>query len=169
MVQKKILVPAGRVHIADADTVVREISSSPELQLGAYVKIIGPIRGVVLIMFPEKHALVFAVLLSRREPGTTKVLDELGVSAIAEACNILAGSYLKALGRECGLLLFHSTSRFTSSSTLGATQNITMVLGGAEMETVVLDASFNVQGEQMHGSFALFCESGVLDMISGGA
>jgi len=78
------------------------------LVAGLTLSILGDATGKIILLFPRDSALHLADMLLKQPVGTSKILTEMGHSAIKEAGNILTGAYLSALNEFLGMLLLIS-------------------------------------------------------------
>ena len=163
LAQKPVRIRSVKAGIMLADDALESISQSP--LIGAYVKIIGPIKGAVVVMFSPKSAAQFADMLLQKNSGTTKVIGRMEMSALSEACNIISASCLTGLGKEFGFLLFQSTPRFTSTSTLAATGNLKSYFD-AQLPITVVEAEFEV-GNGTCGMLKVVYDGSMAKMVAG--
>jgi chemotaxis protein CheC len=74
----------------------------------AYLPFAGDADGCMLLLFSQLQALSLFELLGLHAPATLLALDDLHKSALAEAGNIVAATYLNALAEFSGLRLHPS-------------------------------------------------------------
>jgi len=79
------------------------VSKPEELSVAVSLKILGKLRGGMLVFFPETSALPLIDLLMQRKIGTTEVFSILDESALSETAHILCSSYLNAIGQFLNL------------------------------------------------------------------
>ncbi|MGH7738505.1 MAG: chemotaxis protein CheC [bacterium] len=104
-----------RINITVPNATVLSLSEIPQLMgdpntlvAGLTLSILGDATGKILLLFPRDSALHLADMLLKQPVGTSKILNEMGHSAIKEAGNILTGAYLSALNEFLGMLLLIS-------------------------------------------------------------
>lgn len=102
----------GGVHLQNPTLRLMPLSRIPEIAGGpasvvvaVYLGIHGDLNGHVVLLFQEKAALRVSEMLMGLEPGSMAALDDLGLSAIAEAGNVCCGACLSALADRTGLVL----------------------------------------------------------------
>lgn len=108
LIDKKIMITVPVVRVIPLK-MVPEILGDPEALVAAtHLRILGDASGHILLLFPRSSALALVDLLLKQPIGSTKVLSEMGESALKEVGNILAGAYLGALTEFLGILMLHS-------------------------------------------------------------
>jgi chemotaxis protein CheC len=104
-----------RINITVPNASILSLSELPGLMgdpntlvAGLTLSILGDATGKIVLLFPRDSALHLADMLLKQPVGTSKILNEMGHSAIKEAGNILTGAYLSALNEFLGMLLLIS-------------------------------------------------------------
>jgi len=105
---KKINITVPHATILSLPDVSRLVGDPNTLVAGLTLSILGDATGKILLLFPRDSALHLADMLLKQPVGTSKILNEMGHSAIKEAGNILTGAYLSALNEFLGMLLLIS-------------------------------------------------------------
>lgn len=105
---KKIYITVPQANILALTDVPKLVGDPNTLVAGLILSILGDCTGKILLIFPRDSALHLADMLLKQQIGTSKILTELGHSAIKEAGNILTGAYLSALNEFLGMLLLIS-------------------------------------------------------------
>ncbi|MFO7946005.1 MAG: chemotaxis protein CheC [Armatimonadota bacterium] len=100
-------------------------SQKPEKVLAsAYVAFEGDAGGCLLLLFSAEQAESLFALLGLEVPDDVMALSEIQRSAVSEAGNIIASSYLHALGKFTGLRL------------LPVPPGVAVGMGGAILQTI---------------------------------
>ena len=68
--------------------------------------------GVSFIFLREDHAKLLIDLLNKQKPGTTKKIDELGLSALKETANLIAGVYINEFVKIAGKDLEYTEPKY---------------------------------------------------------
>ncbi|MBI6546567.1 MAG: chemotaxis protein CheC [Cyanobacteria bacterium NC_groundwater_1444_Ag_S-0.65um_54_12] len=98
LLRQRIKMNVPRASVLSLAT-VGELLGGPETSVWAiYLKMAGELEGHVIFILPNAIGTVLVDLLMRRPTGSTKIIDEVGESALAEMGNILTSNYLTALG-----------------------------------------------------------------------
>jgi chemotaxis protein CheC len=89
---------------------ISDFIADPEAMVTAIrMAISGDVFGNILLIYPEQSALNVADLLSKRELGSVKEIDELDKSALKESGNIIAGSFLTSISNYLDINMVEST------------------------------------------------------------
>jgi chemotaxis protein CheC len=105
---KKINITVPHATILSISDVSQLVGDPNTLVAGLTLSILGDATGKILLLFPRDSALHLADMLLKQPVGSSKILNEMGHSAIKEAGNILTGAYLSALNEFLGMLLLIS-------------------------------------------------------------
>lgn len=74
-----------------------------ELSIAVSLRILGKLKGGILVLFPHRSALLMIDILMQREVGSTELFTVLDESVLSESSHILCCSYLNAVGEFLGL------------------------------------------------------------------
>ena len=107
LLKKKIMISVPQVKILKLQEVENLLGDSNTLVAGIIMNVLGDVTAKILLLLTRESALSLADMLLQNPVGTTKVLSEVGNSAIKRR-NILAGAYMNALNEFLGLLLLPS-------------------------------------------------------------
>ncbi|HUO57584.1 MAG TPA: chemotaxis protein CheC [bacterium] len=105
---KKINITVPKANVIPLSRVPGLVGDPNTLVAGLILSILGDATGKIILLFPRESALSLSDMLLKQPLGTTKILSEMGHSAIKEAGNILTGAYLSALNEFLGMLLLIS-------------------------------------------------------------
>ncbi len=105
---KKIHITVPKANVLPLSEIPKLVGDPNTLVAGLTLSILGDATGKIVLLFPRDSALHLADLLLKQPVGTSKILTEMGHSAIKEAGNILTGAYLSALNEFLGMLLLIS-------------------------------------------------------------
>lgn len=94
----KITIDVPRVDLVSFDHVADFVGGSEQVLACVYLEVLGDLPGTVLVMFDETTACRLLTTLMADEEANFQNLTSLQQSALKEIGNILAGSYLSALG-----------------------------------------------------------------------
>lgn len=106
LLNKKVMINVPRVRLLSIDKISEtEFMIEPEeVSIAVSLKMLGSLKGGMLVLFSQKSALMMIDVLLQRKSGTTQFLTTVDSSAIAESSHILSSSYLNAVGE---LLMIH--------------------------------------------------------------
>jgi chemotaxis protein CheC len=108
LIKKKVTISVPEVKVLELSEVENLLGDSNSLVAGVIMNVLGDITAKILLLLSRDSALSLADMLLQKEVGSTKVLSEVGNSAIKETGNILAGAYMNALNEFLGMLLLPS-------------------------------------------------------------
>jgi len=110
LLNRTIQMQVPRLTMTGFDEVSDLLGGAERLVAGVNLKVLGAARGDILMIFPlESAERLLADLVGIT--GATPFDEELGVSTLLEIGNILASSYLTALGQMLGNTLIPSVPR----------------------------------------------------------
>jgi len=95
---KKITINVPQVNLVSFDHVADFVGGSEQVLACVYLEVMGDLPGTVLVMFDRPTACRLLTTLISEETPDFSNLSPLQQSALQEIGNILAGSYLSALG-----------------------------------------------------------------------
>ncbi len=97
MIGQRITLRVPRVSVTEINAVPDHLGGAETLLVGITLQILGDARGNIMLLFPQESARrLLGCLLNRDERRLE--MDELEVSALKEVGNILASTYLSAIG-----------------------------------------------------------------------
>ena len=113
MLEKKVMISVPRLKALNKSDASLMAEDPDMLVAGILMHVLGDATARIFFMVPRKNAILLSDLLLKNEPGTTKVLSELGHSSLKETGNILASQYLNATSEFLGLLMVPSVPNLT--------------------------------------------------------
>ncbi len=119
MLGQKVSMTVPAVRVESLEKMAQALGDAEKVINAIYFSVNGGISGTMLLLFPIRESLKIADILTVRNVGQTKDLDEMGLSALKEAGNIIAGTYLRAIGQTLNKKITYSVPGFTSDM-LGA-------------------------------------------------
>lgn len=124
---KKVLVNVPRVTLSSVDQISdSEFTISPnEISIAVSLRILGSLKGAMLVLFPQKSALMLVDILMHRKPGITELLTLVDASALSESSHILSSSYLNAVGE---FLMVHRLFPLVSQITVDRMDRLNKLL-----------------------------------------
>ena len=108
LIKKKIMITVPTARIIDIKDVPNLLGDSNSIVAGIVMNVLGDITAKILLLLTRESALSLADMLLQKPVGTSKVLSEVGNSAIKETGNIVSGAYMNALNEFLGLMLLPS-------------------------------------------------------------
>ena len=100
LLRKKVTIEVPQITVMSHEAVSSKdfTFQSSEVGLAVEFKILGAVRGGMLVLFSQKSAMMMIDVLMKRPGGSTQLLNLLEASALAESSHILSGAYLNAVG-----------------------------------------------------------------------
>lgn len=102
----------GQIQLQAPQVAFLPLSRVPEVAGGAatvvvavYLGMEGDLKGHLMLIFSEEAAAGLVDLLLDQPVGTTTELDEMAISALAEAGNICGSAFMNAIADETGLVI----------------------------------------------------------------
>src|SRR5579883_3108659 len=108
MIDQTVDMSVPRVGIVPLGEFAQMAGGPESLAAGVYMPVAGDAPGHVAFLLPAESAFRLADQLLGRPVGTTTSFEDLEFSALMEVGNILASSYLVAIGDMTGLNLLSS-------------------------------------------------------------
>lgn len=102
---KKVSVNIPQVRLMGLEKISGfEFFAEPkELGIAVSLKILGKLKGGMLVLFPQSSALLMIDILTHRQIGSTDVFSLTDESVLSEGSHIICCSYLNAIGELLGL------------------------------------------------------------------
>lgn len=108
LIKKKIMITVPTARVIDIREVPNLLGDSNSIVAGIVMNVLGDITAKILLLLTRESALSLADMLLQKPVGASKVLSEVGSSAIKETGNIVSGAYMNALNEFLGLMLLPS-------------------------------------------------------------
>lgn len=151
---KKIYITVPKATIIPLSEVSQLVGDPQTLVAGLTLSILGDATGKIVLLFPRDSALHLADMLLKQPVGTSKILSEMGHSAIKEAGNILTGAYLSALNEFLGMLLLISVPTLVFDMAGALLANITQGMEET-LKVICIETNFMDENEGIGGYFIL--------------
>jgi len=169
MVGETIYLHVPRVTLADIAEVPDIMGGPEQVVVGIALQIRGDARGNILLVFPLDCAeRMVTQLLARDE--SVEVFDEIGISTIKEVGNILASSYLGAMGSLLNLTLLPSIPLLANDMAGSVIDFLLIELSEDGNQALMIETEFhgNSPGDEIiRGHFFLMPDPASLEVITG--
>jgi len=153
MVKKKIDILVPRANILALDKVADIFGGAEVLVKTVYLEILGDVSGVILFSFRKDEANRFVDLLLSNPAGTSKIINELGQSALKEVATIISGAYLNALAKFLRMRLLISTPGFAEDMAGAIIEDILIETSKEADQFFVIDTEFEIVSEKVNTYF----------------
>ncbi|MCG0278143.1 MAG: chemotaxis protein CheC [Thermanaeromonas sp.] len=125
----------------------------------------GRAPGKIMFLLTQESAFFLIDFLLGQPLGTTRRLDDMGISVLTEVGNILSGSFLTAFAEFCKLEFIPSVPAFAFDM-LGAVLSSAFLEGGYFADqALVVETQFYSPETQISGYFFLIPEENALGVI----
>lgn len=105
LLDKVVMIDVPKVKLLGLDglNTADSFQEPKEISLAIYSKILGPLKGVTLVLFSKSASLRMSDILLQKSLGQTQLLTLVDMSALSETAHILCCSYLSAVGEILNL------------------------------------------------------------------
>ena len=98
------------VQVLDYNDAVEQMGGPEQMIVGSLISLEGDVQGMILFLLQKNFSsMMIKTLLCAEEAPEMESIDEMGYSVIQEVANIMAASYLNAIGSLTGLTIGMST------------------------------------------------------------
>ncbi|MBS5633785.1 MAG: chemotaxis protein CheC [Clostridiales bacterium] len=98
------------VQVLDYNDAVEQMGGPEQMIVGSLISLEGDVQGMILFLLQKNFSsMMIKTLLCAEEAPEVESIDEMGYSVIQEVANIMAASYLNAIGSLTGLTIGMST------------------------------------------------------------
>ena len=121
--------------------------------IAVYLQLLGDASGVILLSLEKTEAVRLADTLLGQQPGKTKILTELGGSALKETASILSGAYLSATGKLLRMRLLISSPGMAQDMAGAIVENILAETSKDADYALVMDTELKIVMEKIVAYF----------------
>lgn len=166
MLNKRVNLEVPNAALVEGAELAQSLGDDPQPVLAIWLQILGDARGHMLFVFPWDSALnMLETLLPSKERAMP--LSELELSCLREVGNIVASSFLNALGSLLKFALIPSIPKVYIDRAGMVAQHFMVDASGEDELTVFAETSFFVEGRVISGNLYLFPSSRSLPAILG--
>lgn len=127
MLGKPVMMRVPDVKVLNYQNVINEMGGPEKVITGILVHLDGDIQGMIMFLLEDSFAKVVLSTFLGKDNVRVVELDENDFSAIKEMGNIMAGSYLQAIGQLTGLTIDMSVPSMTVDM-MGAIMSVPIVM-----------------------------------------
>ena len=165
MLNTSVEIRVPSVRLLEISDVPDHLGGDDKPVLGMFLKMLGDAKGNMLLIYPIESAERMVSLLLQQDIKGEELFSELALSALKEVGNILASTYLSALGTMLNINLICSTPSI-SYDMAGAIIDYTLIeLCSTEDKALVVETEFFLRGDEVKGNFFLIPDPGSLEVI----
>ncbi len=158
MINKKVTMVVPRAYVVPIQHVPEVVGGREAPIVGIYLDVSGDIPGKILISLPEETARYLVRELLEEEP-SPELSSPMERSALEELGNIIAGSYLSALGELLRRRLVPSTPGMAYDMAGAVVDLIVIELGERVNHAVTIETEFVISAHSLSGQFFFLLDS----------
>ncbi|MCE5301207.1 MAG: chemotaxis protein CheC [Spirochaetia bacterium] len=155
LIKKKIMISVPDVKVIQVADLENLLGDRNTLVAGIIMNVLGDITAKILLLLNRESALSLVDMLLQKKIGTTKVLSEVGNSAIKETGNILAGAYMNALNEFLGLMLLPSVPNLVFDIAGAVLSSITDGFDAVSPQILSVETQFSEANENIIKGYLL--------------
>lgn len=163
MVDRPIKMEVPMVKNFPYERLFSDIIEEEEKVDAVSIRILGDAPGNFLLVLKEEDALDLIHMILGKN--TQKFLDDMGVSALQEVCNILCSSYINALSRLLNITLISSVPAFAQDMFGAILPTAYIEAGQIEEHLLVIENYFLVNNNRIKAHLFFIPHPGSLDKI----
>lgn len=162
MLDHQVDMSVPQVGIVPLNKFAEMAGGADTISVGVYMPVEGDAPGHVAFLWPETAACHLADQLLGKPIGTTQSLEELDFSALTEVGNILASSYLVAIGEMTGLNLLSSPPAICRDMTAAILSEIAAAFSTVDDKALTITTHIGEEYGSVDGNFIYIPEPGSL-------
>ncbi len=167
LLRRKIMISVPDVRVLPLSQVSSLVGPPETLVAGVTMHVLGDATARILLLLPRASAINLSDMLLNQAVGSTKVLSEMGHSAIKETGNILASAYLNALSEFLGLLLIPSVPNLVFDIAGAILDTVSQDYGLPTDDLLCITTQFLEDTQVIKGYFLLIPDQASLEVILG--
>lgn len=166
MVNQEIRIDVPNVEMVPLKSIADEAGGPEHVGVGIYMGLTGDGNGHVILFFSEQSTYQLLDLILEVEPGTTRSLGEMEISALSELGNVTGSSFLNHLADQTNLELLPTTPA-VALDMLGAILSCVLAdLFTSGSQALLVETKFRCrQAESVSGYFFLLPQPQSLSLI----
>ncbi|MGM5484691.1 MAG: chemotaxis protein CheC [Nanobdellota archaeon] len=166
LLDKKIEIKVPETKFVPISEFSKFIGGPEKVVMSLYLNIFGDIKGECILLFPQESAKQLVDLMVGNDPGQTKVIDEMGMSAFKEMSNIFAGSYVNAIADMLSIKVFPSVPHVATDMAQSVIDFALINLAKSADEILSVHTKIEVEGHDIDGEFVMLFEDESLKQMA---
>jgi chemotaxis protein CheC len=155
LIKKKIMISVPMAKVIEIKEVPNLIGDANSIVAGIVMNVLGDVTAKILLLLTRESALSLADMLLQKKVGSSKVLSEVGNSAIKETGNILSGAYMNALNEFLGLMLLPSVPNLVFDMASAILSSISEGFEGMSDKILSIETQFSEANDQVIKGYLL--------------
>lgn len=160
LLNTKINLREPRVDVVKCGDLAARVGTENRIVAALHMHVRGAAPGQIVVLFDRAQALDFVSTFLRRVIGEIHIFDSIADSTLKEIGNVIAGSYLAAIGELTGHKIRPSAPALTYGTTQAAFRTLMTI--SPDREVFLIESSFLYKEKEVAGRFILIPESGAL-------
>ncbi len=165
LVGRGIGVEVPKVEVLSLEKASVVLGKPEELVTVVFLQLLGDASGVLLCAFKKDDANRLADILQKKKEGTTKILNEMGQSAVKEAATILCGAYLSAMSKLLNMKFLMSTPALAQDMAGAIIDAVLAETSRSGEHAIVVNTELSIVSERLLAYFMFIPEVESLDRI----
>lgn len=167
LTNRRIMISVPHVSFASDSGFAEILGDAAERAAVVSMRTLGDLPGATALVIPEDHARLLCDFLLGRVTGSTATFDDIEMSTLAEAGNIIGAAYLNALASFMGMMLVPSVPQVS----FGDAEAVARALPTSHKGDVILCAATEFKfaeeeaGHRLHGYLLHLPDSRSLNVI----
>lgn len=141
------------VNVLSLESATEALGPKEEMVTAVYHQLLGDADGVLLYAFKNDDALKLADLLLHKPVGYTKLLNEMGRSAVKEAATILCGAFLSSLSSLLKMQFLMSTPALAQDMAGAIIGAVLAEAGETGEHAIVVNTQISITKEKLSSYF----------------
>ena len=165
LAEKKITITVPKVRVVPLKEISDLIGPPETLVATIYMRLLGELEGMAMIIFLRDSALNLVDILMKRPPKSTKILRKMDRSALKEAANIMTGSFVTALAEFLNISIIQSTPQLAFDMVGAILDALAVKFGEKEDYIFCIQTQFIDLTAGIRGSFLLALDRKALQLF----
>jgi chemotaxis protein CheC len=135
--------------------------------VGIYLEMEGELKGQIILVFPYLKALEIVDLIMEQDFGTTKKIEALERSALAEVGNLTGTFFMNSVANLVGLTCYPTPSTVIVDMVGAILDIIVTTMGKEQQDVLMFHTLFSVGDRQIPANFWIIPDALTLRKIKG--
>lgn len=167
MIGKRVEVTVPKAIVLNLEDVPDALGGPGVIVSAVFFLVDGEIDATFILLFSLDEGKKMVDLLTFKELGQTKMIDEFGKSALKELGNVTAGAYLTALSKVTGIKTSYSVPNYASDMLGAVIDGVLIHLSLEAKDAMVIEAEFMIGKDVVRGNILFLPEPKGLEIILG--
>ncbi|MGN1120375.1 MAG: chemotaxis protein CheC [Oscillospiraceae bacterium] len=165
MLGRGVDIRVPKVHVLEYEQAIDVMGGPENVITGILIRLIGDVKGMIMFLLEQSFADIVLNTFLCKDGVELVSMNEMELSALQEMGNIMAGSYLQALGQLTDLTIDMEPPSMTVDM-LGAIMNVPMTEFSEVADKVLfIDVGFVIEGNTINSSIILIPEMSSLETL----